>query len=130
APYAQTSARWRVLRALDDGPGSGADIARRMGLARQSVQRTADLLEAEGGVAYFGNPAHPRAKPVTLTSKGRAAIRGLTGRQIEWANRIARRLNEGHLQQSVRTLQDIRHAVALVEASGRRSEPSNQRRSR
>lgn len=35
-----------------------AAIARAMGLARQSVQRTADLLEAEGLVEYVENPAH------------------------------------------------------------------------
>jgi hypothetical protein len=40
-----------------------------MGLTRQSVQRTADLLEADGLVSYAENPAHQRAKLATLTAR-------------------------------------------------------------
>jgi hypothetical protein len=40
----QTQARWQVMRTAATGPFSVAMIARRLGLARQSVQRVADEL--------------------------------------------------------------------------------------
>src|SRR5215813_2077158 len=69
-PTGQTSARWQVLGALDEDARTVADIGRRMGLTRQSVQRTADLLEADGLLAYADNPAHQRAKLAMLSPRG------------------------------------------------------------
>src|SRR4030095_5264202 len=70
-PLEQTSARWQVLGALDEGGRTVADIGRRMGLTRQSVQRTADLLEADGLLSYVDNPSHQRAKLAMLPPRGR-----------------------------------------------------------
>src|SRR3954467_8686800 len=61
-PAGQTSARWQVLAMLENGPATVATTARTLGLARQSVQRTADLLEADGLVVYLDNPRHRRAR--------------------------------------------------------------------
>ena len=47
-PAGQSSARWQVLAGAEGGRSSVADVARLLGLARQSVQRVADLLESEG----------------------------------------------------------------------------------
>ena len=115
-PDGQTSARWQVLGALDEGPRTVADIGRRMGLTRQSVQRTADLLEADGLVSYASNPAHQRAKLATLTQRGRATLNAITKRQIEWANRIGSRLVDGDLQRTIRTLQQVRDAMDAMDA--------------
>ena len=73
-PFGQSSARWQILGALRNHPHTVAGIARDMGLARQSVQRTADLLAAEGVVEYLDNPAHRRAKLVRLTSRGQQLL--------------------------------------------------------
>src|SRR5215475_11245037 len=51
-PAGQTSARWRVLAAVEREPLSVAQIARAWSLARQSVQRIADALERDGLVSY------------------------------------------------------------------------------
>src|SRR5262245_3118735 len=110
-PHGQTSARWQVLGALDDNARTVADIGRRMGLTRQSVQRTADLLEAEGLLAYADNPAHQRAKLARLTPRGRATLDALTTCQIEWANRIASRLAQNDLQCAIDTLQQVRRVL-------------------
>jgi DNA-binding MarR family transcriptional regulator len=60
-PAKQTSARWQVLAAVEHAPATVAQIARALGLARQSVQRLADLLSDEGLTAYDDNPDHARA---------------------------------------------------------------------
>jgi DNA-binding MarR family transcriptional regulator len=88
APAGITAARWQVLGAILDQPKSVAEIARHMGLARQSVQRLADILVREGLAAYAANPVHKRAKLVRLTASGRGAINRLAERQHTWANAI------------------------------------------
>jgi MarR family len=57
-PAGQTTARWRVLAAIDEAPLSVAQIARAWWLTRQSVQRVADGLAREGIVTNEVNPAH------------------------------------------------------------------------
>lgn len=100
-PAGLTAAWWQVLGAVLDEPRSVAGIARQMGLARQSVQRVADLLADRGLVEYRPNPAHQRAKLVAPTSAGWAAIRALGGTQHEWANRMSAGITAGDLRQAV-----------------------------
>src|SRR5580700_3592768 len=60
-PMGQSSARWQVLgRAYE--PTTVAKMAQDIGHARQSVQRIADILAAEGLIAYEDNPADRRAR--------------------------------------------------------------------
>src|SRR5271166_4352781 len=66
-PAGQSSARWQVLAAVEDGPLSVASIARALAHTRQSVQRVADLLVADRLAHYVPNPAHRRAKLLELT---------------------------------------------------------------
>ena len=106
-PFGQTSARWQVLGAIRDTPQSVAGIARDMGLARQSVQRTADLLAAEGVVEYLNNPAHRRAKLVQLTPRGQQLLSAISGQQIAWANHLAQALPAGE--------QQLRAALAVLQ---------------
>ena len=126
-PLGQTSARWQVLGALDENGGTVADIGRRMGLARQSVQRTADLLEADGLLSYADNPAHRRAKLAMLTRRGRATLDAITTRQIDWANRTTDRLGANDIRQAIRTLREVGHAMdasAVPRSTNRRGRSS------
>ncbi|HEY3427567.1 MAG TPA: helix-turn-helix domain-containing protein, partial [Acidimicrobiia bacterium] len=70
-----TAAWWQVLGAILRQPLSVADVAREIGVTRQSVQRVADLLVAEGLAEYQPNPAHARSKLLAPTTKGRDAVR-------------------------------------------------------
>jgi len=70
ATAGQSRARSTCLQQLAGGPRTVADIAERLGLARQGVQRVADLLVADGLAAYADNPRHRRAKLLTLTDAG------------------------------------------------------------
>jgi DNA-binding MarR family transcriptional regulator len=85
-----SSARWQVIGALElaGRPLPVAQIARNMGLARQSVQRITNELEAEGIVAFDDNPDHLRAKLVVLTPKGHQAYRAAMKRQSVWSNDV------------------------------------------
>lgn len=92
APAGLTAARWRVLSSVLDEPLSVADIARRFGITRQSVQRVADLLVEEGLAEYRPNPAHRRAKLVCPTEAGRDRVR---------------RIGPGHRAASTRLVDEV-----------------------
>jgi DNA-binding MarR family transcriptional regulator len=107
APVGQTSARWQVLGVVDHGPITVAAVARTMGLARQSVQRTADLLAADGLVHYEDNPADRRARLMTLTARGRKALRAIEAEQRAWAARLGAAVGGKALAQAGEALAQI-----------------------
>jgi DNA-binding MarR family transcriptional regulator len=107
-PQGLTSSRWQVLGAIEEQPLPVAQIARNMGLARQNVQRLADVLQEEGFVGYAPNPDHQRAKLVCLTDKGRRGIEELTRRQATWANLIASSARTADIQTALSLLKKLR----------------------
>ena len=111
-PAGQTSARWQVLAAIEDGPATVADIARTLTLARQSVQRVADALAEGGIVEYVDNPRHVRAKLVSMTPDGRAALRAIQARQRGWADTIDAEVGEPQLTRLTTLLDKVLAAVA------------------
>jgi DNA-binding MarR family transcriptional regulator len=96
-PAGLTAARWKVLGAVLHEKRSVAEIGRVMGLARQSVQRLADILVAEGLAKYEDNPSHKSAKLLIPTAEGRARIARLADRQSDWANRVSDQINPKEL---------------------------------
>lgn len=104
-----TSARWQVLGAiaLEGRPITVAQIGRRMGLTRQSVQRVVTDLAAAGFLAFADNPDHKRAKLVGLTDKGEAAYREADKRQTRWSEEIAKAMESDALATSLRVLREI-----------------------
>ncbi|NOU32338.1 MAG: MarR family transcriptional regulator [Polyangiaceae bacterium] len=106
-----TAARWQVLGAVLAGPLSVADVGRAMGLTRQSVQRLADVLVAEGICEYLDNPAHRRAKLLAPTAKGRAAIAEVHPIQAEWTSRVGDAVGAVALRDAVATLDAILAAL-------------------
>ena len=79
---------------IEHEPATVARIARTLGLARQSVQRVADALEAGGLVAYADNPHHRRARLVGLTSAGRISLDAIQADQRPWADRLGATIGE------------------------------------
>jgi DNA-binding MarR family transcriptional regulator len=117
-PVGLTSARWQVLGAIDAGPRSVAQIARDMGLTRQSVQRLANVLATEGIVSFAGNPAHKRAKLVQLTPRGQAMLDRISCIQVDWAHQMTDGLAPEELQSAFATLRSIRQRLEQAESAG------------
>ena len=61
----QTQARWQVLSVLSDGHWTVPQVARRLGVSRQAVQRIVDELRNDGLVGLKPNPDHERSEPGT-----------------------------------------------------------------
>lgn len=112
APAGQSSARWQVLAAAEHGPATVAHMARMLGLARQSVQRVADLLEKDGLAAYRPNPDHQRAMLLELTPRGRAALAAIQRAQRTWADRLGAAVGEADLRRAAAVLDRISAALA------------------
>lgn len=102
-----TSARWQVLGALSEGPLSVAQVARNMGLKRQSVQRMVDVLEEEGVVRFEDNPHHLRAKLIRMTEAGQQRYAQLMSIQADWVNRLSHGFRVTEIQQAVEMLREM-----------------------
>lgn len=98
-----------------------AQVARTLHLARQGVQRLADLLVRDGLAVYQDNPAHRRAKLLRITPHGRATLRTIQARQAAWADAVGAALGEDELRQASILLDRIQHAVTNAPPPGGRS---------
>lgn len=122
-PSGLTAAWWQVIGAVLDQPRSVADAARHMGLARQGVQRIADLLVDKGLARYEANPVHRRAKLLAPAPLGRKAIERLRDRQHAWADRIAAQISAVSLAKVNEVLAEIKAALERDEGRDKRADP-------
>ncbi|MBV1796342.1 MarR family winged helix-turn-helix transcriptional regulator [Siccirubricoccus sp. G192] len=110
APLGLTSARWQVMGAVAEACGelSVAGIARNMGLVRQSVQRIADELAAEGILRFAPNPHHRRAKLVQFTERGEALFAEACRRWLTLADALAAALGTDDAARTAEVLRAAR----------------------
>lgn len=102
-----TSSLWQVMGAIDEESLPIAQIARNMGLTRQSVRRTANILKNRGYVDFHENPNHQRSKLVKLTEQGRSVLEEVTKLQINWANNVSKRIDEKKLKAAIQTINEL-----------------------
>ncbi len=107
-----TSARWQVLGAMHlYGDASVSQVARRMGLTRQGVQRIADRLVLDGFAMTRPNPDHIRAKLYSISPHGREVMEEVGQRQAAWANAIVAAFSVEELDAAVALLEQLRSRV-------------------
>ncbi len=109
-PFGLTSARWQVLGAIElaGQPVTVSQIARRMGLARQGVQRITNDLEKLNLVASAPNIDHKRAPLFFLSDEGEKIMTKVNAAQAKWVNALSDGLSTKTLTQSRDLLQTIR----------------------
>lgn len=110
APHGLTSARWQVLGAIDlaGQPLTVSQIARRMGLARQGVQRIINDLDKLGMVTASDNLDHKRAPLFSISKSGAKILMQIDKAQIKWINELSGGFSAGKLSQALNLLQAIR----------------------
>ena len=113
-PAGLTAARWQVLGAVLREPLPVAGIARAMGITRQSVQRIADLLVAQGLAEYRPNPAHRRAKLVAPTDAGYAAVERISPAHAAMAAGLVEQMGMDGLRQALDALHRLSAAFEVV----------------
>jgi DNA-binding MarR family transcriptional regulator len=104
-----TSARWQVLGAIAVGrrPLTVPQIARRMGLTRQSVHATVNRLVRDGFLELVPNADHRRSPLVRLTKSGSAKYEAIDARQAVWINRLTRGLGRADIETAERVLVEL-----------------------
>ena len=107
APVGQTQARWQVIGAVAEATRTVPQIARRMGMARQSVQRVADLLASDGILCFEPNPDHARSPLLRLTPHGEEVESQLSRIGAGWSESIARGIAAGDLEQTVGVIREV-----------------------
>lgn len=117
-PAGQTLARWLVLAQCQEAPATVSDIARRLRLARQSVQRVADLVVADGLCVYQANPHHQRAKLLELTPDGRSALNSIDAAQHAWCDTLGETIGEPTLRRTAAALQRVTSSVEAKPPNG------------
>ncbi|MFD8578800.1 MarR family winged helix-turn-helix transcriptional regulator [Streptomyces virginiae] len=80
AAEGQTQARWQLLSVVSEEPLTVARAARRLGIARQGVQRVANDLVREDLAGFRPNPDHRGSPLLALTPLGHATLERITTR--------------------------------------------------
>lgn len=83
---------WQAMAVIRNDAMTVADISRRLGLTRQSVQLSVNRLRDQRLVTALPNPNHRRAPLIKLTESGIEAMTILHKRQGEMAERFTRSL--------------------------------------
>jgi DNA-binding MarR family transcriptional regulator len=119
-----TSARWQVLGALAlaGRPLTVPQIARRMGLTRQSVQASVNRLLGDGLVDTTENPDHRRSPLIRLTDRGSARYAAVQRRQARWINELAAGMQVSELSTATRVLQQLGNRLDTIARSGGREQ--------
>lgn len=93
----QTQARWQVMSAASGGPLTVPQIARRLGVSRQNVQRIADALVGEECAGFAPNPDHAASPLLLLSRRGEAALAAITRAAQAYHAELAARLTPAEL---------------------------------
>jgi DNA-binding MarR family transcriptional regulator len=104
-----TAARWQVLGAiaLAGRPLTVPQIARRMGLTRQSVHASVHRLVGDGLLQLQTNEDHRRSRLVGLTSAGTAAYEAIDRRQAAWVDKLADGISRRDLETTAGVLEEF-----------------------
>jgi DNA-binding MarR family transcriptional regulator len=106
-----TGARWQVLTVIARQPMTVSQIARRLSLRRQSVQRTVDDLHFQNLVKLEENPDDRRAPLVLLTPQSEQVLEVLRRRREEWVGSCLEGIEPPRLAALVTSLHDLTDRV-------------------
>jgi len=106
---------WSVLRLLKvNGAQTVPHIARYRYVPRQSVQKLANEMLADGVIELVNNPAHKRSKLLRLTPKGEAVFQELSNRIATLAETLAERQDAAQLQSAADVVKHLHEQLRTM----------------
>jgi DNA-binding MarR family transcriptional regulator len=111
----QTQARWQTMWVIDSGLLTVPQVARRLGVSRQNVQRIADELRDERLLRLVDNPDHKTSPLLELTATGRAHLARINTAADEVHERMLAYISEPEIK-TLRTM--LRKLVLAIRATG------------
>ncbi|MDP1974872.1 MAG: MarR family transcriptional regulator [Alphaproteobacteria bacterium] len=114
APVGLTATRWQVLGAVLNEQLTQAEIARRMGITRQSVRRTSLQLVEEGMLSFISNPSSRKAMLLQLTEKGYASVNKIKPQHIAFAKQLEERLGKEQMLKILDAMTELRDTLETI----------------
>lgn len=111
-PLGLSVAKWHVLGRANEARRTVAQIARFIGVSRQSVQRIANDLEREGLVEFTRHATDARTQLVMLTAEGKARLTQLYERDKVWSEGALSRLDPATILQLSIQLDEVSAVIA------------------
>jgi DNA-binding MarR family transcriptional regulator len=106
---------WSVLRLLKvNGAQTVPQIARYRYVPRQSVQKLANEMLADGVIELVNNPAHKRSKLLRLTPKGEAVFQELSDRIATLSETMAEQGDAAQLQNAVAVVKHLHEQLTAM----------------
>jgi DNA-binding MarR family transcriptional regulator len=93
------------------GNGSVAEIARATDYTRQSIQRLADTLVADGLATYAPDPDDRRKQIITLTANGCALLAAMEADFDRWSKRLVETLGEAEVTRTIESLRELKRVL-------------------
>ncbi|MEO7015333.1 MAG: MarR family transcriptional regulator [Leifsonia sp.] len=112
-PLGESSARWQVLGRAFCGM-TVADMAKEIGHARQSTQRVANDLVADGLAEYRPHPTDRRTQIVHLTDRGRNVLEQIYERQLQWSQGVFENLPSTELVDATEALRSVATQLEML----------------
>ena len=97
----------RILRHVSSSGIRTIDLARLVGMTKQSMAQLITGLEANGYVSLAPHPSDGRAKLVTLTAKGQQVQTAIITRTADIERQWAQQLGEARWQDAKETLRTL-----------------------
>lgn len=103
----QTQARWQVLSVASGGNFTVPQIARRLGITRQSVQRIVNDLFADNLISLKTNPDHQTSPIVMLLPDGEKTLKKITESAQAYHKELQASIGETDLERLSAVLQKV-----------------------
>jgi DNA-binding MarR family transcriptional regulator len=110
-----------VVQRLLVGPATATEIADELGITQQAVSKAVKELVALGHVTTVVDPEDGRRRPVTLTARGRRAVRTARATRARIDERVRAVLGEEEFAATVASLRTALDALGLGDAVRRRA---------
>ena len=109
-----TATRWQILGAVENHPFTQAEVARKMGITRQSVQRTSNQLIDDGLLETIENPSHQKAKLLRPTSKGYEVLSKITPFHKAYAEEFCNQVGEENMHEIVEKITKLNNIINQI----------------
>jgi DNA-binding MarR family transcriptional regulator len=126
----QTQARWQTMWTAGSGSFTVPQIARRLGVTRQNVQRLANELVDEGLAVYTDNPDHKASPLLELTPHGQNVLTTINAAAARGNQELLERLSQRRVDQLHNLLDQLIDAINEVHSTGVEPVPDQQQRKR
>lgn len=114
SPVGLTATRWQVLGAVLKEPLTQAEIARRMGITRQSVRRTSLQLVEDGMLHFTSNPSNRKAMLLQPTEKGYSSVNKIKPQHAAFAKQLEERLGKDQMPKILDAMAKLRHTLETI----------------